>query len=181
MRVTFPLIFWSCAFCLVFASGGDTCNDQSYNNAWKALEMFESGYIKYVTFDTSLRCPSVKRLSLDEETQTAHYVGTLNTKDDETIQRFNMTLIAGKTCSSSLDISYDGDLSRTETVNIVYTDFQYCSVDAYPGEEQQCRYWVATGATEEQSQSCEEHVTDQCGTKRNLLYDEASCAADAGQ
>lgn len=112
MRMVFPLICWCCAFCLAFATGGDTCNDQSYNNAWKVtrlftlttdfvrvlmiilvtfslifqtLEGFESGYVKYVTFDTPLRCPSVKRVSLHQETQTAHYVGTLNTKDDKTM------------------------------------------------------------------------------------------------
>lgn len=179
ITMSFSLLFClCCAFCFTFASDEAECNDQDYNNAWKILDGFESGYIKYVTFDISTRCVSVKKVSQDDDTHTAVYAVTQNTEDDPTFQHFNMTIIGGSPCLSSLGVSYDGGTTEAEVADIVYTDYQYCSFDRYPEQRQNCRYWVRTGATEEQSEVCEEYFNKECGTKRILVYDETSCGAD---
>lgn len=38
------------------------------------------------------------------------------------------------------------------------------------------RYWVVTGATEEQAKACEEYFISEGETAPTLVYDEASCA-----
>lgn len=179
--VLFILICLCCAFCFTLGSDEAKCNDQEHNNAWKILEGFESGYLKYVTFETPTRCLSVKKVSQDEDTQSAVYAVTQNTEDDPAFYHFNMTVVGGSPCRSSLSLAYDGGSTEAEVSDIVFTDYQYCSFDSYPEKRQHCRYWVRTGVTEEQAEACEESFHKECGTKHILVYDETSCGVDGGQ
>lgn len=153
------------------------CLAQNEDDAWKALQAMESGYLAYTTkADVPFRCFSLIRQSLDTSNKTATFDASFQVGDDTTrIKRTNLAVVGQSPDTIHLHVDIHGT-PRELTVKALYSDYRTCyiSTNSHIGKPV-CFMWVFFNTTEQDVESCLNRLKSKCGPDVTKVYDDERC------
>lgn len=155
------------------------CDTQDYNDGWKALQAFEEGRMTYASNETSNKCFSQRRVSLNESTKTAVYSVSYRGWKDSMIQNDTMHETIGS-CPEFIDMYYESDPKMMYQLKIVFSDYKACLItnDGYSTKNTtECRMHVATDATTMDMDMCLKNFDKFCGSTKYETYDADMCSS----
>lgn len=161
---------------LLLPHGIQVCDGRSRFSAWKVLETFAMGYIKYTNYNDSNRiCMGVSTVILDECNRIAHFNFTFRTTDDAAIQNVAQY---GKVGSRSDIVQFyntqSGDLSAE--FRVPYSNYTTCTI-LKETQSTKCRLRTSDDASPADIHKCLEKFYPYCGTSKYDVYNQELCAA----